>query len=53
MRNLLRRLRRRCRYVIVDEQALADLRELAVVGAAYEIMEAEERRWLNLDAGDG
>lgn len=53
MRNLLRYLLRRRRYVLVDEAAYQALCEQAVFGEAVAIMEAEEERWLNLDAGDG
>jgi hypothetical protein len=55
MIRLLSLLLRRRRYVIVDEAAHARLCELAVVGEAIAVVEAEEARWLNLDAepGDG
>jgi hypothetical protein len=48
MGDLLHRFRRR-RVVLVDEAAWQRMVELAVFGAAVEIVLAEERRWLLLD----
>jgi hypothetical protein len=46
----LRRFRRRPVVVVVDANAYARMCALAVVGEAWEIVVAEEQRWLNLDA---
>jgi hypothetical protein len=53
MRRWWRWPRRRARVVIVDAAALQELRELAVLGQAWQIVVDEELRWLNMDDARG
>jgi hypothetical protein len=44
--------RRRREVVVVSADVLAQLRELAVLGAAYAVIEDAQLAWLNMDSSD-